>query len=877
MAGVNKNFIVKNGLEVNNGLIFTDVANSVVGVGTTALNPAYKFQVAGGIGATSLTVTGITTTTSAVITSSATINSAVVGSAVTINSSGINVTGNIKVSGIVTASSYQVGTTTVFNTTDGLLSLSGIQTFDTTTKSTFETLLSSTPNQFDDLSVTGISTLGGVEISSGIVTAVSGIVTYYGDGTNLTGVSAFPAGTINNVQYNNGSVTAGSNNFVFTGTHVGIGTTNPTAAADPTNTSILNVGIVTANSYYGTLIGDINSTGISTFATLKVGTAVTISGGIVTANSYYGDGSNLTNTGPQIQAGLGTVYLALTSLTSGILTSVSIDQTTLQWNYNNNTLYTTNIDLTDNLYVGTASSLGIATAQSLFVSGITTLGVTSTTNFTAQQLDVSGISTLGVTSTTNFTAQSLIVSGISTLGVTTVSQLNVSGVTTTNSVSIGVTQVISSARQLQNIASLDATTTATIESAIANAPNTFSDLNVTGLSTFSGITTHTTSLFGTQASFTGSVTASSFSGSLSASNISGSISDTQLSTISTANKVSISALNISGGTAVTALTTDDLLIIDDGANGTNRKITANNAKSYFDTGVTSSAITTDNTSSSNYVYFGTNLSGNNALRASNRLIWNPIQSTLTVGVSTVPGFVQGIDGLIAVGKTTNLYSNGGGNVTLQGNPTGLGAFYVKPVGSQDLLLQSEGIVIIGNKNGSTQALFYTGSGGYTLLPQSLGITNDCQVGGNLSKGSGSFKIDHPLESKKDTHYLVHSFIEGPQADLIYRGKIQLMNGIAIMNIDSAANMTEGTFEVLCRDVQCFTTNETGWTPIRGNVVGNILTIEAQDNTCTDTISWMVVGERQDPHMYKTSLTDQNGRVITEPLKSEDEYVNMKPR
>ena len=40
------------------------------------------------------------------------------------------------------------------------------------------------------LSVTGISTLGTVKISSGIVTAISGIVTYYGDGSQLTGVAA---------------------------------------------------------------------------------------------------------------------------------------------------------------------------------------------------------------------------------------------------------------------------------------------------------------------------------------------------------------------------------------------------------------------------------------------------------------------------------------------------------------------------------------------------------------------------------------------------------------------------------------------------------------------------------------------------------------
>ena len=41
---------------------------------------------------------------------------------------------------------------------------------------------------FTDLNVTGISTLNGVKISSGIVTASSGIVTYYGDGQYLSGV-----------------------------------------------------------------------------------------------------------------------------------------------------------------------------------------------------------------------------------------------------------------------------------------------------------------------------------------------------------------------------------------------------------------------------------------------------------------------------------------------------------------------------------------------------------------------------------------------------------------------------------------------------------------------------------------------------------------
>jgi hypothetical protein len=50
------------------------------------------------------------------------------------------------------------------------------------------------------------------------------------------------------------------------------------------------------------------------------------------------------------------------------------------------------------------------------------------------------------------------------------------------------------------------------------------------------------------------------------------IADSKLDTISTAGKVALSALEIDGGTDISAdLTTSDLIIVDDGAGGTNRK------------------------------------------------------------------------------------------------------------------------------------------------------------------------------------------------------------------------------------------------------------------------------------------------------------------
>ena len=138
--------------------------------------------------------------------------------------------------------------------------------------------------------------------------------------------------------------------------------------------------------------------------------------------------------------------------------------------------------------------------------------------------------------------------------------------------------------------------------------------------------------------------------------------------------------------------------------------------------------------------------------------------------------------------------------------------------------------------------------------------------GTLSKGSGSFKIKHPLESKKCTHKLVHSFIEGPKADNIYSGSVNLTSGNATVNIDNCAGMTEGTFVALNRDIRVFTNNESNWDPVKGSVSGNVLTVESCVSDSVADVSWMVIGERQDAHMYssKNPLTNSEGQIIVEP-------------
>jgi hypothetical protein len=155
---------------------------------------------------------------------------------------------------------------------------------------------------------------------------------------------------------------------------------------------------------------------------------------------------------------------------------------------------------------------------------------------------------------------------------------------------------------------------------------------------------------------------------------------------------------------------------------------------------------------------------------------------------------------------------------------------------------------------------------YDISDDRLETDTAFHVGGALSKSSGTFEIDHPLESLSDTRRLQHSFIEGPYTDLIYRGSNTLSSGTASINIDTEFNMTEGTFEALNTNIQCFTTNESDWDAVKGSVSGNTLTITCQNSSSTATVSWMVIGYRKDETILNSELTDSAGKFITEKYK-----------
>ena len=167
---------------------------------------------------------------------------------------------------------------------------------------------------------------------------------------------------------------------------------------------------------------------------------------------------------------------------------------------------------------------------------------------------------------------------------------------------------------------------------------------------------------------------------------------------------------------------------------------------------------------------------------------------------------------------------------------------------------------------NTQNSLGIGSGGSMTLLGGASISMDLYVGGALSKGSGTFNIEHPLNPDKR---LIHSFIEGPRCDLIYRGTASLANGTIRVNLDKdcvaekSCAMTSGTFEALTMNPVKYLHNNSSFDRIKGTIVGNILIIDCENQNSNDDIDWMVIAERKDIFIKSWDKTNTSGNLITE--------------
>lgn len=179
---VNRNFVVKNGLQVNTSLLFVDSSTNRIGIGSTV--PSTVLDVVGGIAATDLKLTGISTISGAIYGDGG-VAAIQVGTGISIagittlaGSGGITTTGG----DFYVGGDLYVGDDVVFDEISGReLYVSGIGTV----------------NQFQALTanVSGVTTTGILSASSAIITGI-GTIQEFNVGTGGTVLYATQDGTI---------------------------------------------------------------------------------------------------------------------------------------------------------------------------------------------------------------------------------------------------------------------------------------------------------------------------------------------------------------------------------------------------------------------------------------------------------------------------------------------------------------------------------------------------------------------------------------------------------------------------------------------------------------------------------------------------------
>tara|TARA_R100000458_G_scaffold59433_2_gene70022 strand:- start:4080 stop:6992 length:2913 start_codon:yes stop_codon:yes gene_type:complete len=268
---VNKNFVVKNGLEVGTDLILANTTNSRVGIGTSL--PTDTLHVNGGIAGTDFVISGIATIP-------------------TLNSTTGTITN-------LSATTISMGSTAVINSAR---QLQNIASLDATTTATIEAAIEAGPNTFANLNITGVSTFvglatfgSGLEVQSGVSTFTGAVDINGGITANTLQVEDL---TINKV------VTVGAGGELQDSANLGFDGYTLTPAGVLVTGVTTSTGLIDAN-------GGLSVSGNTTLDSAVIGGIGTFNSdganilGIVTATAFHGDISNATGVSSSIVASVG--------------------------------------------------------------------------------------------------------------------------------------------------------------------------------------------------------------------------------------------------------------------------------------------------------------------------------------------------------------------------------------------------------------------------------------------------------------------------------------------------------------------------------------------------------------------------------------------
>jgi hypothetical protein len=223
----------------------------------------------------------------------------------------------------------------------------------------------------------------------------------------------------------------------------------------------------------------------------------------------------------------------------------------------------------------------------------------------------------------------------------------------------------------------------------------------------------------------------------------------------------------------------------------------------------------------------------------------------TSGTSTgVSGFTSSTGGVGVEGVAT---ASSGGTIGVQGiskSSTGTGVWGQSPdtgvvgtteicsptctatAGVAGLFSTGTGGTILNGYTGATR-MFYVNAAGDGFFAGNLTVT------GKVTKGSGSFKIDHPLDPANK--YLSHSFVESPDMMNIYNGNVTTnARGVATVVLPDYFEALNGDYRyqltVIGQFAQAIVSNE---------IANGRFTIKTSRPKVK--VSWQVTGIRHDAY------------------------------
>ena len=214
------------------------------------------------------------------------------------------------------------------------------------------------------------------------------------------------------------------------------------------------------------------------------------------------------------------------------------------------------------------------------------------------------------------------------------------------------------------------------------------------------------------------------------------------------------------------------------------------------------------------------------------------------GAGTSPGGV----GLVSFGGSATSSSGGTGGSLIGGVSTGGnggdGLFAVGALG-----------VGTGKKGGRGIVAIPGGGAGGAIAGLAGEFLGDVEISGKLSKGGGSFKIDHPLDP--ENKYLYHSFVESPDMKNIYDGTVVTdANGEATVTMPAYMEALNDSFRYQLTVIGTF-----AQAIVSSEIKDNQFSIKTSAGNVK--VSWMVTGVRRDAYANKFRIPVEEAKPQSE--------------